>query len=193
MESWYDAAPEVFYTDKDGERYLRLVWEDVDITAEARVEQVGPALRATEFTVRAPSGIPTVARRLPSDGRVVQHLRDAGNEGITALALVLGEWDVLGEVVRAEQHRPDREGAAPGLDEALAEYGRRVNRRPRRRINNQVQEVVAWLAEGWMTTDIIDELQSRGVARRTAYRRLADAKSLDHGGERVRTGEASND
>lgn len=159
--------------------YLQMRWHDGSTTAEVRIEKLGSALRATEIALRSVDGVPAEVRRVPSDALILQHLRNTGTTGISTIAFLLRDHEGLSSAFEEVRRGSDREATQAEHQAALELYGRQFTKRPRVRIDEQTRLAAKWLGQGWSTSQIIEELRSRGLAERTAYRRLLAARTLD--------------
>lgn len=148
-------------------------WVEADVRAFAGSPFVA------EFRVGTDGSEPVApqARRLPSDGAVVQAMRALGPSGLVALAALLGDQEeLIADIAPDGEQSPPIQKPSYTTEQLLAMYGRNVSKRPKERVVRQVVEARQCLEEGVPSGQIISRLTAQGIARRTAFNRLKEAR-----------------
>ncbi len=154
---------------------LYVLWDNPAFRAEATLvaERGVPVVKV--FTCEALRGsLPPEARRLPTDANVIDAVRRFGLGGIAPLIRLLGEESDF-EARYASTDVPEGQSL---FEAAMVAHGTLIVRRPRTQIQQQIREVQRMRGNGMKTSEIERELITRfGMSKRTAYRRIKDAKA----------------
>lgn len=176
---WQRPSDVSVVADRNGvlQRELEVRWVGPGIEVIFTLRASGRTVIIAEALLRSKTAIPPDVRRLPSDGVVVHALRTLGNRGASALMFLLDDREAVSErfqdrIDAGDDRPPDPEA----LERVLASYIAEVHRRPRRRIQEQIDRARDLLDAGHPTNAVVDTLMAEGASERTAYRRVKQAR-----------------
>lgn len=162
-------------------REVLVTWRVDGSEVTARLKNRHGSVVVDTFELRSgEDGLPTVARRLPSDGAVIKAVQGGGVRARYALRWLLGSPQGYVAAGR-ELLAAGRELDGSLLEDALDVYLAELTKRPRSRVTAEVAIAKELLQQqrtdtSIRTADIIRHLMAQNITESTAWRRLRKAR-----------------